>query len=47
MSYAQLPISPESLAELIKLIDAGTINGKTATTVWEGTISLTASRPGR
>jgi aspartyl-tRNA(Asn)/glutamyl-tRNA(Gln) amidotransferase subunit B len=34
VSYASWPISPSSLAELIRLIDSGTINGKTAKDVF-------------
>ena len=34
VSYSSWPITPASLAELIRLIDAGTINGKTAKDVF-------------
>ena len=34
VSYASLPITPAALAELIRLIDDGTINGKTAKDVF-------------
>ncbi len=34
VSYASMPITPEQLAELIRLIDADTINGKTAKDVF-------------
>ena len=34
VSYSSLPIKPASLAELIRLIDTGTINGKTAKDVF-------------
>ena len=34
VSYSSWPITPASLAELIRLVDAGTINGKTAKDVF-------------
>ena len=34
VSYSSWPIKPASLAELIRLIDSGTINGKTAKDVF-------------